>query len=73
MAEQTNKLILNRIYKINFFNPQSLPDRLVTYPKAYRFSIRNDTLFSLMPYALDVSGLGPFLPRTTFEVLGLDG
>ena len=25
--------------------------------------IRNDTLFSLMPYALDVSGFGPFLPR----------
>lgn len=35
--------------------------------------IRNDTLFSLMPYALDVSGFGPFLPRTMYEVLGLDG
>jgi Secretion system C-terminal sorting domain len=35
--------------------------------------IRNDTLFSVMPYAIDVSGFGPFLPRTMYEVLGLDG
>lgn len=35
--------------------------------------IRNDTLFSLMPYAIELPGLGPFLPRTQYEVLGLNG
>jgi outer membrane protein assembly factor BamB len=45
---------------------------LISFDRGARM-IRNDTLYSVMPYALDVSGLGPFLPRTMYEVLGLDG
>jgi hypothetical protein len=45
---------------------------LISFDRGAR-RIRNDTLYSVMPYALDVSGLGPFLPRTMYEVLGLDG
>ncbi|HLP96133.1 MAG TPA: T9SS type A sorting domain-containing protein [Saprospiraceae bacterium] len=43
-------------------------DGLVTFDRGARI-IRNDTLFSIMPYVLGAA----FMPYTQYEVLGLDG
>ncbi|MEY3242267.1 MAG: Secretion system C-terminal sorting domain [Bacteroidota bacterium] len=43
-------------------------DGLLTFDRGARM-IRNDTLFSVMPYALTPA----FIPYTQYEVLGLDG
>lgn len=46
----------------------NIGDGMITFDRGARM-IRNDTLFSVMPYALTPA----FIPYTQYEVLGLDG